>query len=151
MMKNCAWIVLLMMSFPVLSETFSPDKRIQEVIALLKANKSSEAFEKAFEGNHFITQKKTELDQIKYQFVGFVTQVGAPHDCEKLASRNLLDRFRIDQYLCLSDMNPFIIQFDFYRPNDAWKAQAFSFNTSIDVTIEDSIKAELGHLSKPTE
>jgi hypothetical protein len=126
----------------------SPEERVSDVIRLLKANKPTEAFDKAFSGNELIKDKKSELEQLKYQFAGFVAQVGAPYDCEPLISRSLLERYRIEQFLCLSEMQPFVIQFDFYRPRNEWKIQAFSFNTDVDNHIEEDIKFGIGKISR---
>ena len=146
-------MLFIALSFTIGVQAFAggvnPDKRASDVISLLKKNQPVEAFEKAFSGNELFKEKKSELDQLKYQFSGFVSQVGAPYDCELLVTRNLIERYRIDQYLCLSEMQPFVIQFDFYKPKKDWKIQAFSFNTDADDRIEESIMIEIGALSKP--
>ena len=87
------------------------------------------------------------MDTAKYRFVGYVKQVGNPKICELLIKRNLINRYRIEQYLCLSDMQPFVIQFDFYRPDKIWVIQGFNFENKIDNYIEESITIEIGKKS----
>lgn len=128
-----------------------PEDIVSKTISLLKNDKPVEAFEAALESNEYIKQKKSDLDAAKYQFAGFVKQIGAPTECEELVSRNLINRYRIDQYLCLSEMQPFVIQFDFYRPDSDWRVQAFSFHSDADDYIEESIKFEIGKKSLPEE
>ena len=48
-------------------------------------------------------------------------------------------------------MQPFVIQFDFYRPENEWRVQAFSFHAETDDYLEESIPFEIGKISRVEE
>jgi hypothetical protein len=69
--------------------------------------------------------------------------VGNPISCEILATKKLARRYRIDAYLCLSEIQPFEIYFEFYKPYDSWRLQTFSYETKIDEMIKKSLTDEI--------
>ena len=147
-MEKTILIIMLFLIANISAGERTPEKIISEVISLLKSGEPAQAFEKAFSENKHMKEKKSDLDQLKYQFAGFVSQVGAPFDCELLISKSLKDRYRVDTYLCLSEKQPFEIEFDFYKPQSEWRLQAFGFSSEIDEIIEESSRIELRKLSE---
>ena len=97
--------------------------------------------------NKYFADMKSDTDTAKIEFVSFVKQVGTPTSCEKLVTRNLIQRYRKDVYLCLSPKQPFEIKFEFYKQQDAWRVQSFGFSSSADDYIDESIEIEIGKKS----
>ena len=147
-MKNIVLLISMLLLTNVSAEPLSPEQTINEVISLLKSGKPLEAFEMAFSGNEHMKEKKADMDQLKFGFSGFVSQVGIPYDCELLISKSLKNRYKIVKYLCLSEKQPFEINFDFYRPKNEWRLQAFGYSSEIDEIIEESSRVDLRRLSE---
>ncbi len=147
MLKIVPLICLSIISSFSWADGIDPEKVIENTISLIVKDKPNEAFEFAIKSNKYFADMKSDTDTAKIEFVSFVKQVGVPTSCEKLVTRNLIQRYRKDVYLCLSPKQPFEIKFEFYKQQDAWRVQSFGFSSSADDYIDESIEIEIGKKS----
>lgn len=115
MLKIVLSVIAILFSSSVLAQGVEPEAVIKKTISLLVENKANEAFDYAISSNKYFANKKSDVESTKLQFTSFIQQVGSPVNCEKLASKTLIQRIRKDIYICLSDMQPFEIHFRFYK------------------------------------
>jgi hypothetical protein len=140
-------ILLLISSSTALADGIDPDKVIENTIALLVAEKPNDAFDYAMKSNKYASEVKADLDSAKNQLVSFIKQAGNPIGCEKLITRNLIQRIRKDVYLCLSPRQAFEINFEFYRQKESWVVSSFGFSSKADDYMDESIQIEIGKKS----
>ncbi len=147
MFKVIVLLFLSIVSSLSWAEEIDPEKVIENTISLIVKDKPNEAFDFALKSNKYFADMKSDIDSARNEFVSFVKKVGVATACEKLVTRNLIQRYRTDVYLCLSPKQPFEIKFEFYRQEDSWRIQSFSFSSEADDYIEESIKIEIGKKS----
>jgi hypothetical protein len=147
MLKTILAIFVITCSTSAWSEGIDPDKVIEKTIELLVAEKPNDAFDYAIKSNKYFSDMKSEIDNSKNDFVSFIKKIGNPTKCEKLISRNLIQRIRKDVYLCLSPKQSFEINFQFYRQEDSWRTQSFGFSAKSDDYMDESIQIEIGKKS----
>lgn len=141
-MNKYIFLIFLLVSHAVYSDEVKPDVLIKETIRLLTAGNASAAFDYAIKANKFFDDVKG-IGETKKEFENFVTGIGVPASCQKLASKTLAKRYRKDLYLCLSEKQPFEILFTFYRQKDSWRLQAFSYSNNIDEYVEKLVVDEI--------
>ncbi len=145
MFKVILSVIAISLSTSAIAEGIEPEAVIEKTISLLVAKKTNEAFDYAISSNKFFADKKTDVDRTKLQFTSFIQQVGSPTNCEKLASKTLIQRIRKDVYICLSEMQPFEIHFRFYKQNSFWVVQSFSYSSDTEELLDSSIEMQINN------
>ncbi|WP_049629486.1 hypothetical protein [Cellvibrio sp. pealriver] len=145
MFKMVLSVIVISLSTSVIAEGIEPETVIENTISLLIAKKTNEAFDYAISSNKFFADKKADVDRTKLQFISFIQQVGSPTNCEKLASKTLIQRIRKDIYICLSEMQPFEIHFRFYKQEKFWVVQSFSYSSDTDELLDSSIEMQISN------
>jgi hypothetical protein len=133
------------LSTSAIAEGIEPEAVIKKTISLLVAKKTNEAFDYAISSNKFFADKKADVEHTKLQFTSFIQQVGSPTSCEKLASKTLIQRIRKDIYICLSEMQPFEIHFRFYKQEEFWVVQSFSYSSDTEELLDSSIEMQINN------
>ncbi|MGV8835441.1 hypothetical protein [Cellvibrio sp.] len=145
MFKVFLSVLALSVSASAVAEGIEPDAVIKKTISLLVAKKTNEAFDYAISSNKFFADKRADVDRTKLQFASFIQQVGSPTNCEKLASKTLIQRIRKDVYICLSEMQPFEIHFRFYKQERFWVVQSFSYSSDTEELLDSSIETQISN------
>jgi hypothetical protein len=69
--------------------------------------------------------------------------VGDFHGYELLASDEVGNCYKIYIYVAKFDRQPIRIQFDFYKPEDKWIVQGFTYDYDLDDDFESVVKSQI--------
>lgn len=137
----CAFLGL---ACPLAGQAADPDAEIQAFIAMLKAGKSSEAVDKLYSGNPWMSNSSDAIQNVRTQLGSLDKMVGKLRNHEKLQDIEVGARFRYVSYLAAFDRQPVRFIFEFYKPEDTWMLFSFSFDDELDDDVEKSARAAIG-------
>ena len=84
-------------------------------------------------------QSKEQIDNLKSQLIGTTQLLGDYYGYEFLAKKKI-NQLELHTYFIKYDRQPLRFTILFYKPNDQWRLQNFSFDDNLDGEMEDALR-----------
>ncbi len=104
----------------------------------IQEGKTHEAVSDLFADNPWVQRNPDLVDRLTSGLVGFHKQVGKYYGNQLLDEKTVAGRFVHVTYLAFYDRNPMLFGFQFYMPQDTWRAHALLYNPSVDSELKDA-------------
>tara|TARA_R110002111_G_scaffold129666_2_gene194472 strand:- start:787 stop:1233 length:447 start_codon:yes stop_codon:yes gene_type:complete len=99
------------------------------------------ALDELYGTNEWISRSSDAISKVKTQLEGLNEDfVGKYYGYELILEKKLSDSYILMSYLVKYDRQPIRFTFQFYKPNDTWRIQSFSFDGDLDEEIEEAAK-----------
>jgi hypothetical protein len=116
---------------------------IQKFFKKFEAGKINEAIDELYSTNKWVDQQRDMVQNVKTQFAGVGALVGQYRGRELVGTTIIGGRVVHVTYLALYDRQPVRLEFQFYKPQDAWIIYSFSFDTKLSDELEAAARAEV--------
>jgi len=116
---------------------------IQKFFKKFEAGKINEAIDELYSTNKWVDQQRDMVQNVKTQFAGVGPLVGQYRGRELVGTTTIGGRVVHVTYLALYDRQPVRLEFQFYKPQDAWIIYSFSFDTKLSDELEAAARAEV--------
>jgi hypothetical protein len=140
-MKNL--IVLFLITFLThnLYAQASPDEMVEKFFETYKKEGPSSAVNYIYGKNKWINLSSDDVIGLKNQIKSLTEDyVGKYYGHELLVEKKITDRFILKSYLVRYGRQPFRFIFQFYKPNDEWVFQGFSFDINLIEEVKEAAK-----------
>lgn len=124
---------------PAFSATYQNE--IDEFFSLFESGKKSEAVDRVYRTNPWVSQSADSVAQVKTQINSLNQLAGKYLGKELIGENNIKDRFVQVTYIALYERQPFRLEFQFYRPKNNWILYSFSLDTSFDDDVKTASRA----------
>lgn len=132
---------------PVASAPAGPPIPWQEQIDTffdrVEAGEPVEAIDTLYADNPWVTSVSDQLATLKTQFGGLSDLVGGYLGNERLAVRQVSERFVYVWYMGFYEHQPLQFHFSFYRPDDRWLLYQLSYEEGVVALAQDLARREL--------
>ena len=118
----------------------TPEALIDQFFETYLAQGSSAALDEFYSTNEWMTRSQDAVDNLKSQFVNLTSLVGEYHGRDLIVKKQLVDSFVLISYLVKYDRQPMRFTFEFYKPQDTWRAYSFAYDDNFDDELEEAAK-----------
>lgn len=141
-MKKLSVITLLFLSFNSIAQTQpEPQKIIDEFFKLYKEKSSDAALDYLFGTNKWMNDSKDQIDNVKFKLNStIIKSMGQYYGYDQITKKNIGNRIELHTFLLKYDKQPIRFNFLFYKPNDQWRLQTFSFDDNLKEELEEATK-----------
>jgi hypothetical protein len=119
----------------------SPEQLINKFFEKFKNEGSSEALDFIFSTNKWISQSDENIEGIKSQLKTTLDQLGQYYDFESISKSSYGKNLVLHTFLIRYDRQPLRFMFLFYKPDNSWRLQNFSYDDNLDTELEEANKA----------
>jgi len=140
-MKIRLGLIIILSLFSSISSLASTANYMDDIDAffkLLKSGKSSEAADKIYESNPYVTAIPDAILNVKTQLSGLPTLVGGINAIENVGSYYVGESLAHITYIVTYDRQPLRFEFQYFKVRDGWRISSFSFD---DTVFDDVNKA----------
>lgn len=130
------FIVLLVLLIPSITSASDYQDEIDQFFELYKQGKVEESVESIFKSNQFTATNSDLIGNVKNQLSSASEMVGSLKHIEKIGTYNVDDLIVHITYLVIYERQPVRFEFQFFKVDDKWRINTFSFDTGIDDDIE---------------
>jgi len=116
---------------------------VEKFFDLLEKEGSGPAIDYIFSTNPSFADQKTQVVQVKTQYVAIEPIAGKLLGYDIFFDQSLHHRYAYLLVMAAHEVQPIKIEFVFYRPVDEWRIQSFRFNTDF---VDDLKVLALGAL-----
>lgn len=148
----CAAAMLAMSGAAVAQEAgeapppaLSYQEQVDAFFARLAAGETGEAIDDLYAGHPQMAELGDQVGQLREQFAGLPTRVGAYLGGERLAEERISDRFVYLWYLAYFENQPLQFHFSFYRPKERWTVFQLAYDEALTTLAKERAKARLAH------
>ncbi|GAA5040150.1 hypothetical protein GCM10011506_40310 [Marivirga lumbricoides] len=135
--KNIIIATILTVShFTCISQT--PDDIVKTFFSKYEQN-NMEALSYLFDSNDWMGESKEQIQNLKSQLAGTVQLLGEYYGYELLAKKKI-NQLELHTYFIKYDRQPLRFSILFYKPNDKWQLQNFSFDDTLDSELEEALR-----------
>ena len=133
------YLVLSIIMISNLSLSVEPKKEIDEFFKLLNSGKSQEAVDRLFSSNKWMKNQHDQVSAFKEQ-TGLLKKdlLGELNGFVLLGNKTFKKIYMSISYIALYERQPIRFKFEFYKPNDEWQFNGFSFDTEVADEIESA-------------
>jgi hypothetical protein len=121
----------------------SYQEQVDAFFARLAAGETGEAIDDLYAGHPQMAELGDQVGQLREQFAGLSTRVGAYLGSERLAEERISDRFVYLWYLAYFENQPLQFHFSFYRPKDRWTVFQLAYDEALTVLARERAKERL--------
>ncbi|WP_323789039.1 hypothetical protein [Psychroserpens sp.] len=141
-MKSNILICLLCFSITgLVSAQDKPQDLVDNFFKNFETKGATFALDELYRGNTWISRNNDAVEKLKTQMEGLNENfVGKYYGKEVILEKKLSDSFVLISYLVKYDRQPLRFTFQFYRPDDTWRIQSFSYDGDLDDEIEEAAK-----------
>lgn len=139
-MKKIILVGLLLYSFSSVAQN-DPQKIIDEFFKLYVEKGANSAVDYIFTTNRWINESKDQIENVKFKLSSSVKQFGDYYGYSLITKKTLGTQLYLYTFLVRYDRQPIRFTMLFYKPNDQWRLQNFSFDDSIDEELKEAARA----------
>jgi hypothetical protein len=139
-MSKIILIGLLFISFNSLSQD-DPQKIIDQFFVLYKSKGPIEAVDYIFSTNKWMNESKDQIENVKFKLSGALKQLGDYNGYNLITKKTAGDNLSLYTFMVRYDRQPLRFTMLFYKPNDQWRLQNFSYDYNIPDELEEAAKA----------
>lgn len=139
-MKKLFLIGLLFYSFNSSAQE-GPQKLIDEFFNLYKNKGTNEAIDYIFSTNKWMKDSKDQIESVKIKLNGTLKQIGDYNGYNLITIKTLGDHLSLYTFMVRYDRQPLRFSLLFYKPQEQWRLQNFSYDASIPDELEEASKA----------
>lgn len=121
----------------------SYQEQVDAFFARLAAGETGEAIDDLYAGHPQMAELGDQVGQLREQFAGLSTRVGAYLGSERLAEERISERFVYLWYLSYFENQPLQFHFSFYRPKDRWTVFQLAYDEALTTLAKERAKARL--------
>ncbi len=104
----------------------------------IQEGKTREAVSDLFADNPWVVRSPDIVDQLTSGLDGIQKVVGKYYDNQLLDEKAMTRRFVNVSYLVFYDRQPVMVGFQFYMPQDTWRAYALFYEPGVDKELHES-------------
>ncbi|MEO1037438.1 MAG: hypothetical protein AAFX44_17910 [Pseudomonadota bacterium] len=148
-LRRCTQLALLTlaMCFPLLSQAEVQRRpywtQLDAFFESLEAGDAAKAVDRLSASSKYREVMLDELENVILQLASLERRMGKYHSHERLIERIVADRYAYIYMFVAYDRQPLKMEFHFYRSEDEWRFQNFSFSDKIDEDIVAAAQYEL--------
>lgn len=139
-MKKIILIALLSCSFNAWSQN-DPQKIIDEFFVRYKNKSANEAIDFIFSTNKWMSDSKDQIENIKFKLAGTLKQLGEYSGYNLITKKTAGEHLSLYTFMIRYDRQPLRFTMLFYKPNNEWRLQNFSYDYGIPEELEEASKA----------
>lgn len=119
----------------------TPESLVQQFFETYNKQGSAKALDELYSTNNWIDTDGDAMLNLKNQMAGLTTDyIGKYYGYELIVERTISDSFILQSYIVKFDRQPLRFTFQFYRPDNEWRLQAFQYDANMDDELEESAK-----------
>lgn len=122
------------------AQTNNPDDIVNAFFSKYEKDKM-EALNYLFSSNKWMDKSKEQIDNLKNQLIGTTQLLGEYYGYELLAKKKV-NQLELHTYFVKYDRQPLRFTILFYKPNDKWRLQNFSFDDNLDGELEETLRIQ---------
>jgi hypothetical protein len=132
--------VIILIFFTNIYSQNTPEDLIDKFFKTYISSGSTEALSELYATNPWMERIKDDLEKVKSQLEGVINIVGDYYGKDLIVKKELGKSFVLISYLVKYDRQPIRFTFEFYKPNDTWRAFGFSYDDNFDDEVEEAAK-----------
>ena len=128
---------------PEAQPALSYQEQVDAFFAHVAAGEAGEAIDGLYAGHPQMAELGDQIVQLREQFTGLSTRVGAYLGSERLAEERISERFVYLWYLAYFENQPLQFHFSFYRPKERWTVFQLAYDEALTTLAKERAKARL--------
>lgn len=126
--------------FTLKGQAQSATKDITDKFFNKYAKDPSQAIDYAFSTNKYFDLKSEMVVSLKSKLKNVAEQCGKYHGSEQISEKSVGQNLKLVSFFVLYERQPVKFIFTFYKPNEKWQLQNFSFDADFDDELEEAVK-----------
>ena len=135
--------LLIIFTTTCFAEVTPYQKDVDAFFKSLEANKPTQAINDLFKSNPWIKNNPESIKQLELKFESVVSMIGKYCGYDYLCETTIKDRIAHITYFAYYERQPIKLTFTFYKPEDVWQLQSFSFYDDFMKEIKEMSKHKL--------
>ena len=133
-------VILTLLTTNSFSQT-TPQEISKNFFAIYKLGDTDKALDFLFSNTPYASDIAEGIEDVKRQLKKQTGQMGKYYGADLLTSKTAGSNIIMLTYLVRYDKQPLVFNIMYYKPNDKWNMQKFTYGNSIDDELEEASKA----------
>ena len=140
-LQNLSFICLVFTLYSTKTFGQTTTKEITDKFFTIYSKDPAKAVDYGFSTNKWLDRKQDDVTNLKNKLKNLIDLCGDYYGYELLSEKTAGQNIKMVTFIIRYDREPIRFTFLFYKPNDKWQLNNFSYDENIDGDLEEATKA----------